>query len=99
MTLSKIKYYNKDSDTYKRFYSNLSFTQQTPQSEVVIDFFEEYMGNYLLEEQNLDENQQRDVYNRPDDQLDIHRIRNCTVTMPKEQALRLARYILENFGE
>ncbi|GAX90440.1 hypothetical protein [Effusibacillus lacus] len=95
----RIVYHNKDSDKYLRVFANLSFVQHTPQSEIVIDFYEEYIEPFMVTEKIYYEETEQTEYNRPSDRVDIHRERKCTVTMSKEQAVNMAKWILANYGE
>lgn len=95
--LKKIKFHNNDAKEYLRTYANTAFVQSSPSSNLVIDFYEEYVEPTLIMEQNFEENEV--IYNNESDIIEVQRVRKCSVVVSREQALKLAKLILEETEE
>lgn len=96
MSIKEINYTNKDSFNYQRVFANTSFVQAGLRKEVVIDFCEEYIDPRLMVRNVFDV---ETVYNRKEDELIVTLERKCSVTMNIQQALELADWIIQRFGQ
>ncbi|MEW4370568.1 hypothetical protein [Paenibacillus kandeliae] len=95
------RYKDFKSENYASFYSNASLTSISPRGEIAIDFYEEKYDPFLITEQVFDENNQvtSTEYSRDIHEIVIERERKCSVTLNKQQALELAEWIINNFGD
>lgn len=97
MDIRRAIYKIKESSAYIRTYSNATFVTHNPNDDIVIDFYEEYVEPEMIVVEYLDHSAE-DQLNYPEEEIQINREKRCSITMNKNQALKLAQLILERYG-
>jgi hypothetical protein len=92
-----IRYVDTTSADYKRTYSNSTLLSANPQGDIVIDFYEENLKPLMVVERPIQvESEEEVVFNRPANYMDIERERKVSVTLSRDRAIELAKWILDN---
>ncbi|SIS88139.1 hypothetical protein SAMN05421799_10618 [Alicyclobacillus vulcanalis] len=91
----KIRYENKQSESFRRVYANAAFVQPNPYNDIVISFCEEFIPPNVMSSQIFTDNVWYSEYEKKDpNELTVVREFNCSVTIPRDVAIELARLIL-----
>ncbi|WP_339297565.1 DUF3467 domain-containing protein [Paenibacillus sp. FSL R5-0623] len=95
-----IKYIDTKSSDYKRTYANGASLTVNPQGDISIDFFEESIKPLMITERPLEvRNEEEVVFNHDKNVLQVEREKKVSVTMEREQAKELVRWLLDNIME
>lgn len=94
--IRKVVFVHKNSNSYVRSFANGAAVQPNPQSEIVIDFYEEYTEPVFVMEQFLDTDPPRLEYNKRDHaEVTVWREFKSSITMSKSVARDLVRVLSE----
>jgi hypothetical protein len=94
-----ISYSYKDSPHYSRNYVTTSRFNLNGNRDLVIDFVEEYLDPSLVIRHELDDGRTNSYYTQGPDEIRLIQERKCTVVMRVDQAVELARRILDTYGQ
>lgn len=91
-----IKYIDVKSKDYSRVFSNTTFTALGPYGDVTIDFCEEAALPLSISERPLKYGAGEVKFSHDPNEILVEREKKVSVTMSKDQALDLARWIMDN---
>lgn len=96
--IKRVIYVDKESKEYVRSFSTTAVINANPNKNVVVDFYEEYLQPYLLVKQEFEDSGEK-LHTHDEEEIIINREKKVSVVMTKETALRMAEYILHQYGE
>ena len=93
-----LRYIDTKSKDYSRAFSNSTIVTSGPFGEIVVDFCEETLVPFLPVEQDLAADNETTRFTHEPDVIVVERERKFSVTMTKEQALKMADWIYAHCG-